>query len=106
MALVTCKDCGREVSSRAEACPQCGAPIAGNRETAAAGTSIKTIQGTSKKFKLQSVLSVALIIFGGMWLTISAKTPGATPSGTAMLLVVIGLFWYAINRVRIWWHHK
>lgn len=28
MALVNCEDCGREVSDRAPACPNCGAPIA------------------------------------------------------------------------------
>lgn len=28
MALVTCEDCGRDVSDRAPACPNCGAPVA------------------------------------------------------------------------------
>jgi uncharacterized membrane protein YvbJ len=28
MALISCTDCGREVSSRAPACPHCGNPIA------------------------------------------------------------------------------
>ncbi|MBA3676388.1 MAG: zinc ribbon domain-containing protein [Sphingosinicella sp.] len=28
MALVTCEDCGHEVSDRATACPKCGAPVA------------------------------------------------------------------------------
>ena len=27
MALVRCEDCGREVSDKADACPNCGAPI-------------------------------------------------------------------------------
>ena len=27
MALVSCPDCGREVSERAPACPHCGAPM-------------------------------------------------------------------------------
>src|SRR3990172_1742547 len=26
MSLIKCKDCGREMSSEAKACPQCGAP--------------------------------------------------------------------------------
>ncbi len=29
MALVTCKECGREVSSTAPTCPHCGAPFPG-----------------------------------------------------------------------------
>lgn len=28
MGLITCEDCGKEVSERAESCPNCGAPIA------------------------------------------------------------------------------
>lgn len=28
MALIACSECGREVSDKAAACPQCGAPIA------------------------------------------------------------------------------
>lgn len=32
MGLVHCQDCGREVSQRAESCPQCGAPIQGAAE--------------------------------------------------------------------------
>lgn len=28
MALVKCEDCGRDVSDRAPACPNCGAPVA------------------------------------------------------------------------------
>ena len=31
MALVTCPDCGREVSDQAQTCPNCGYPIAGHQ---------------------------------------------------------------------------
>lgn len=34
MALIPCPDCGREVSSSADACPQCGYPIASSTTTA------------------------------------------------------------------------
>jgi uncharacterized membrane protein YvbJ len=27
MALITCPDCGNQVSSRAASCPKCGAPV-------------------------------------------------------------------------------
>lgn len=30
MALITCKDCGKEISQSAVACPSCGSPVAGN----------------------------------------------------------------------------
>lgn len=28
MSLVTCNDCGKQISPRASACPSCGAPLA------------------------------------------------------------------------------
>ena len=30
MPLITCPDCGNQVSSRAAACPKCGAPVDSN----------------------------------------------------------------------------
>ncbi len=27
MALIRCKDCGKEISDKAEACPYCGCPV-------------------------------------------------------------------------------
>ena len=29
MALIRCPECGKEISDKAEACPNCGYPIAG-----------------------------------------------------------------------------
>jgi hypothetical protein len=37
MALIECEDCGREVSDRAPACPNCGAPIAAAEDKNAPG---------------------------------------------------------------------
>ena len=28
MALITCPECGKEISSQASSCPNCGAPVA------------------------------------------------------------------------------
>ncbi len=33
MALIKCKECGKEVSDKAEACPKCGCPIAKKKAT-------------------------------------------------------------------------
>jgi hypothetical protein len=35
MALVKCEDCGRDVSDRAPACPNCGAPVAASTQAPA-----------------------------------------------------------------------
>lgn len=106
MALISCSECNQEVSDKAEACPKCGAPIASARETIAAGTQINTIQETSKKFKLQTLISVSLIIIGFIWLILVSNNPQSEPSSAPGLLIFIGFVWYIINRFRIWWHHK
>lgn len=33
MALITCPECGREVSDKAAACPYCGNPLKENADT-------------------------------------------------------------------------
>jgi len=106
MALINCGECNHEVSDKAEACPKCGAPIATARETSAAGAQIRTVQETSKKFKLQTLISVSLIIIGVVWLISVSNNPQSEPSAMPGLFIFIGLVWYIINRFRIWWHHK
>lgn len=106
MALIKCNECGNEVSDKAMSCPKCGAPIASAQETKAAGTQIKTVQETSKKFKLQSILSVLLIIIGFVMLSATGGVSNSEPSIFPVLFIAVGLIWFLVNRFRIWWHHK
>ncbi len=103
MPLINCSECGNEVSDKAPSCPKCGVPIATMQETKAAGTQINTVQETSKKFKLQTMLSVFCIIIGFVWLM---GAPTAEEESTPGILIFFGLIWYLVNRFRIWWHHK
>lgn len=49
MALIKCPDCGKEVSSSAKNCPNCGAPIDTAVYCPRCGSkSVKTISGASK----------------------------------------------------------
>lgn len=56
MALITCKECGKEVSSLAAACPHCGAPIA-----ATTSASIPVPQ-TQKKGGMGCNIALVLVI--------------------------------------------
>lgn len=40
MALTKCKECGAEVSKKAETCPSCGAPVSPKRKPVGCGTAI------------------------------------------------------------------
>lgn len=59
-----------------------------------------TIELTSKKLKLQYALS-SLVIFLG--LVILLMTGATTFSAFVMMG---GLIWLAITKIRIWWNHE
>lgn len=107
MPLIQCSECNSSVSDKAATCPNCGNPIATLQESISAGAPLNTIQETSKKFKLQTLLSVALIIGGILWVaSISGDPAQEDDAGKAGIVIMAGLLWYIINRFRIWWHHK
>lgn len=104
MALMNCTECDNQVSSAAANCPHCGVAIAGAREASAAGAQLVTIQETSKKLKLQTLISVAVVIVGVVWAM--GQSESSEPSGIPAILIFSGLVWFIVTRIRIWWHHK
>ena len=107
MALINCPECQKEVSTSAASCPHCGAPIANATEAKRAGAQLTTTQLTSKKFKGQQVISVLMIIIGGVWLfTVLSQDPVPESGiGTPTLILTVGLIWFVVVRIRSWWHH-
>jgi len=109
MALINCPDCNQQVSTNAVSCPKCGAPVAKAREFEAAGSPLTTTQETSKKLKLHTVFSSVLVIIGFMVLVLSAgvnKSNGGEPSVIPPIMVGVGVVWFIVTKVKIWWHHK
>ena len=75
MSLIDCPECGRQVSSKAPACPNCGAPIEADTTTNKRGRVPYTDQEVavllSKKKKTNHVLHLLLsFITAGIWLLI------------------------------------
>ena len=101
MALIKCKECGRDVSSNAAACPNCGNPISNVIESRAAGATLTTTQATSKKFKGQQVLATLVIGLGVVFMV--SGNPTAMMFGAAIGFA--GLIWYLVARAQAWWHH-
>ncbi len=112
MAMTQCRECTHPVSSLASSCPHCGCPVSSAAEAAAIGTQSTTIQQTSKRLKMHTILALLMIITGLLMVMQSPSTPennqgifGFSPSLPA-LTVFSGIIWYIVTRCRIWWHHK
>lgn len=73
MALITCSDCGSQVSDRAAACPKCGGPIGSNAQPAAAHPE-KVSSGAGKIFLVIAV--AVLAIFFAFGFAISSSPEG------------------------------
>ena len=107
MSLIKCLECGHQISSNAESCPKCGYPIAGGGSTQAHGGKIQTIEQTSKKYKLQQLLSSLLVIGSviAMIVGFSGNEPSSGAVSFGILGLIVGLIWFIVVRFLTWWHH-
>jgi hypothetical protein len=70
-----------------------------------------TVEKTKKALKVQQLLGLLAIVVGiaMVGIGISSRDPGSSePSRLVMMgspLVLLGLVWRVITRMRIWWHH-
>jgi uncharacterized protein YbaR (Trm112 family) len=91
--MITCPECKKEVSDRANVCPNCGNPL----QLDTANETPTTIQRTKKGWK--GVKAVALIMcFGGL---ILAFQPGL--SGLGIMLLFFGFLLGIIANIGSWW---
>jgi len=102
MALINCHECGKQVSSTAASCPNCGAPTASKETT--------TIQMTSKKLKLQYVMARTLTVIGIIWsvLALIIVSPDTETSFLVFIPLIITLLsgiCAIVVKIKIWWHH-
>lgn len=102
MALISCDECGNEVSSKAETCPNCGAPVAGGPGSA------QTVEDTSKKFKAHQLLGAASATIGTVG-TCSMAGDGSNQISTLgivfVVMALLGMVWFIGSRIGAWWHH-
>ena len=123
MALEACRECGKEVSTEAHACPHCGVPM---DEKPKAQTT--TTQLTSKKWKAHNIVS-SVIIAVGIFIMIMGITsdkclafiacnsilrcPGLQELSSldcaafiiGLLVVGVGVVWRKWAGIMSWWHH-
>lgn len=87
MALVRCKECGKEISDKASACPSCGAPMAGD------STVHVRVTRTGAKWE---GLGFVLIAAG----LVSMLTGNAIASMVGTLMLFVGFVVFLIGRFK------
>ena len=106
MALVKCKECGKEVSNKAEVCVGCGYPIKIKQHTF-------NIEHTKKNLKLQLFISKYTIwLFAIVAFFIHMMITNAVLEEKdyayviyALIAMAISMSWYVLTKIRIWWNH-
>lgn len=109
MALISCPECSNTVSDKAEKCPHCGVAISRSFEVDAIGTALTTTQLTSKRLKLHSIISLIAAAVGFIWMISHSESPDSDPPLTliaSLSLFLLGLAWWGVTKIRIWWHHR
>ncbi|MFZ2634213.1 MAG: hypothetical protein WA081_17505 [Desulfosalsimonadaceae bacterium] len=99
MALKTCEDCKKEISTLAVNCPNCGRP----NENAG----IVTIEQTKKKWKHWDIFGLVLIVFSLVDILLLIKFGFASKStlSAALAVLVVGFMIWIASGIGRWYHH-
>jgi hypothetical protein len=88
MALIKCSECGKEVSDRASACPNCGAPPSGvNPRQRRDNTPVRVVRAG---WRWEAI--GALLVIGGLIAGIAGASSG-------WLILIIGLVIFIFGRI-------
>ncbi len=101
MALIKCTECGKDISDKAIACPNCGNPLA----TVQKDESLVTIQATKKKWKFVKLLSWIVFIFGLIMLFSNSVsgTFNDPKLGVGLTLAFFGFIGIIVGKFGAWW---
>ena len=116
MAIVACRECGNGISSKALACPHCGAQTVygymATRRGAASparpsigGGRVQTVEQTGKGCKANQAFGCLLTVVG-----FASACGGASTGNPSLLLggiggIGVGFVWFTITRIVTWWNH-
>jgi len=106
MALIKCSECGREISDKAFACPNCGNPSQNiNRITQQVPV---MIEQTRKKWKVFQFLGVIIGIIGFYFFIKNLIGGSWKDTGVSFGLFIgfIGLVLFIIGKIGAWWHNR
>ena len=106
MALITCPGCSKQVSDDTVSCPNCGNQIASAGENKAAGVPLAATKQKSMKLQFQYIISILLLIAGGVWIFVLVSSEGAVGKQDLifpLIMTVVGLVWAIVIKIRGFW---
>lgn len=103
MALIKCSECGKEISDKATACPNCGNPITQVNKNL---VQIDTAPQKRKKYRVGFLISVPIFLIGGTLSIIwgfSAISGGEKGQlGLWLFVAFIGFLGVVVNGIGGW----
>jgi uncharacterized membrane protein YvbJ len=90
MSLVTCPDCGKQVSEQAPSCIHCGRPLKADLVKNPSAGSAEAVKKGDQRSKLRTDLGGA-IAFVGLLIAIVVGMVGSAMAGWLLALAVLGL---------------
>ncbi len=100
MALINCPACSARVSSRAETCSNCNAPIANRNDEASERALARARWNKRKRLQNLAFLSIVSFMVGVGLLWSLRGEPDSWSFKTGVWLSAAGFFGYAILRIK------
>jgi uncharacterized membrane protein YvbJ len=110
MSLISCPECGNQISTLAAACPKCGAPVKKQAGIPLDAPTVAATGLTSKALRKQQLWAALLIIAATVAAIAIAHGPNSYSDrfwGVFWLFALgLGVIWMVVIRVRVWWRHR
>ncbi len=107
MALIKCSECGKDVSDKAPACPNCGNPLSIQLVKIATpvGETLKVEpELTSKQWKTVKLVSWGVILVGA---TVAMTNGGSRDQlNLGLWIVILGIIALIVGKVGAWYTDK
>jgi len=104
MALVQCPECKKEVSDRAEKCPNCAYPLQ-DTNSGKQDDDVMTIELTSKALKKQMVFAVLFLLASFLIVIVASVNCIEALGYFGLICAVASVIWMIVIKVRKWWRH-
>lgn len=101
MSLIKCPECNKEISNTIDSCPHCGFKL--KKISNHYKEDIITIQQTSKKIKLNILMSTLIFIVSSLIGFVSIGND-KNPSFW-FFIAIVSLVWLIISSIKRWWYH-